>query len=318
MAQRVSGNMEKVGNHLREKILIVDDTRLHRAMAVDILRRKGYATVQAENGIRALDMVTTESPDLVILDAVMPDLDGLQVIRQLKDDPFTRHIPILIFTTDNTSPDRVKSLQSGADAFLGKPFHPEELAAHVEALLRRSFHYDPLTKLPAAPYLHRQIDARLAQNQPTAIAYADIDHFRTYNHVYGQAAGDRVLLHMARLLVESLPSRGAFVGHLGADDFIGVLGPETVETFAQTIVERFLAAQHTFHSPEDVQRGQMTHEGRRGETKTAPLVTVSVALVSNDQRALINYVQVSDLLSEVMRYLKVQGGGSWGRDRRSK
>jgi PleD family two-component response regulator len=308
--------MEKVGNLLREKILIVDDTRFHRAMAADILTRMGYATVEVDDGAKALDMVTTESPDLIILDSMMPGLDGLEVCRRLKGDPFTHHIPILLFTTHNTVPDKVNSLRTGADAYLGKPFTPEELIAEVEALLRRSFHYDPLTKLPAAPYLHRQIDARLAQNQPTAVLYVDIDHFRAYNHAYGHESGDHLLMDVARLMVDSLPSRSAFVGHLGSDDFMAVMSPPGSDTFAQTLVDQFKGMQRHLFTPEDFARGYFTFENRRGDLTKWPLITLSVALVGNDTRVLINYVQVSDLLSEVMGFVKSNGGGMWARDRR--
>ncbi len=310
--------MEKVGNLLREKILIVDDTRFHRAMAADILSRMGYSTVEVDDGGKALDMVSTESPDLIILDSMMPGLDGLEVCRRLKSDPFTNHIPILLFTTHNTVPDKVNSLRTGADAYLGKPFTPEELIAEVEALLRRSFHYDPLTKLPAAPYLHRQIDARLAQNQPTAVLYADLDHFRAYNHAYGHEAGDQLLIDLAKLMVDSIPARAAFVGHLGSDDFMAVMPPEGSDTYAATIVNSFKGMQKELFNAEDFARGYFTFENRRGEITKWPLMTLSVALVSNEHRALINYVQVSDLLSEVMGYVKSQGGGMWARDRRSR
>src|SRR5512142_2959481 len=124
--------MEKVGELLREKILVVDDTRFDRAMAADVLARVGYSTVEVENGARALEMVQVESPDLIILDSLMPDLDGLEVCRHLKSDPFTNHIPILIFTANTSLPDKVNSLRTGADGYLIKPFTPEELIAQVE------------------------------------------------------------------------------------------------------------------------------------------------------------------------------------------
>ncbi len=310
--------MEKVRNVLREKILVVDDTRFHGAITTDILARVGYAAVQVESGSQALDRVGVESPDLVILDSGMPDSDGLEICRRLKGDPFTNHIPILIFTADSSVPDKVNSLRTGADGYLGKPFAPEELVAEVEALLRRSFHYDPLTKLPAAPYLHRQIDARLAQTQPTAVLYADLDRFRAFNHAYGHAAGDRVLISTAKLVVESLPARGAFAGHLGGDDFIAVMPPDGAETFAQTVVARFRDMREDFYSEKDFERGVVVVENRRGEPVEWPLVTLSAALVSNEKRALVNYLQVSELLSEVMAFVKSQGGGKWARDRRSK
>src|SRR5581483_3695528 len=214
--------MEKVGNHLREKILIVDDTRLSPDPA-KILAHNGYATVQAENGTRALDLVASESPDLVILDAVTLDSRSMDLMRRLKDDPFTHHIPVLLVSNQKDKGANGQTFPSRADGFMGKPFNEDELVANVKSLLQQSYQYNPLTKLPAAPYLHRQINARLAQNQPTAVIYTDIDHFRPFNQLYGHHEGDKVLLEVARLLVETLPVRGAFVAHLGGDDFITVL-----------------------------------------------------------------------------------------------
>jgi diguanylate cyclase (GGDEF)-like protein len=254
----------------------------------------------------------------VVLDTLMPGQDGLDVVRRLKDDPFTHHIPILLITSQLDKPASMQSIRDGADGYLGKPFQAEDLVANVQRLLRRSYQFNSLTKLPAAPYLHRQINARLAQNQPTSIVYADIDHFRPFNQVYGHAAGDQVLLQVSHLLVETLPSQGAFVGHLGGDDFIAVLAPKTAETFAQTIVERFGELRKQFYSAEDLARQHVLVEGRRGEQRPAPLMTLSAALVSNERRVLTNYIQVSDLLAEVMRYLKGQGGGNWARDRRTR
>ncbi len=310
--------MDKVGDVLRDKILVIDDARFHRTMTADILAHVGYVAVQVESSSQALDMVGAESPDLVILDSGMTDPDGLEVCRRLKGDPFTNHIPILILTADSSIPEKVTSLRTGADGYLGKPFTPEELVAEVEAVLRRSFHYEPLTKLPAAPYLHRQIDARLSQNRPTAVLYADLDRFRAFNHAYGHAAGDRVLIRTAKLLVESLPPTASFVGHLGNDDFIAVMPPEGAETFAQTVISRFGAMREDFYAEKDLKRGAIVVENRRGESVEWPLMTLSVALVTNENRTFINYVQVSELLSEVMAFVKSQGGGQWARDRRSK
>lgn len=309
--------MEKVGNILREKILVVDDTRFHRALTSDILAHVGYATVQVENGTQALEKVGVESPDLVILDSGMPDIDGLEVCRRLKSDPFTNHIPIIIFTANSSVPDKVNSLRTGADAYLAKPFVGEELISQVEALLRRSFHFDPLTKLPAAPYLHRQIDARLSRNQQTAILYADVDRFKSYNQAYGHEAGDKVLVALAKLMVESLPPHSAFVGHLGSDDFMAVMLPEGAETYAETVVAAFREMQKNLYSENELKRGVIAVETRRGEPVDWRLMTLSLALATNEKRPLVNYVQVSEILSEVMRFIKSQGGGIWARDRRS-
>ncbi len=310
--------MDRVGSRLREKILIADQVRLHRTLAADILARCGYATVQAETCARALDLVNSESPDLIILDAQMPDLDSRQVVQRLKDDPFTHHIPVLLLSSQNGKTSATPRSPHDADGVLTKPFQPGELIAQVEALLERSYQLNPMTQLPAAPYLHRQINARLAQNQRTAVVYVDIDNFRPFQQAYGSQAGDKVLQQLAALLVETLPARDAFVSHLSGDDFVAVVPPETVETFAQTLIDRFRSMRDSFYPPEDVARNHILVQGRRGENTAVPLMTLSAALLSNEQRVLVNYMQVTDILEDVMNFLKNQGGGNWARDRRTR
>jgi DNA-binding response OmpR family regulator len=126
-----------MGNGSMTKILVVDDSRLHRIMLTDVLTRGGYEIAEAGDGLEALAKVASESPDLIILDRVMPKMDGSEVCRRLKADAFTRHIPALMLTASETTSEKVEGLKLGADAYLTKPFHPEELLATVEALLRR-------------------------------------------------------------------------------------------------------------------------------------------------------------------------------------
>ncbi len=309
--------MEKVGDSQREKILIVGDTRFNRALAADTLAHAGYITTEVAEGARVFEVSNLESPDLIILDGMTAGLDALEICRRLKADPFKNHIPILLFVNENFT-DKVLLLRSGADGFLTKPYAPEELTANVEALLRRSYDNDPLTKLPSAPYVHRNVDARLTHNLPTGAVYFDIDRFKVYNFAYGHEAGNRVLVTLARLAIESLPAQHAFVGHLGSDDFLAIMTPEVVETFAQTLLERFREARGRFYRQSDLERGYIVVQDRPGGRIESKLLALSIAIGTNEYRALVNYVQVSDVLSEVMRYIKSRGGDQWARDRRTR
>jgi two-component system alkaline phosphatase synthesis response regulator PhoP len=102
------------------------------------LDRDGYHTLSANNGRKGLDLVRQELPDLVILDLMMPELDGISVCKQLRADPQTKNIPIIILTAKSEEADRVLGLEMGADDYVTKPFSPRELVARVRAVLRRS------------------------------------------------------------------------------------------------------------------------------------------------------------------------------------
>lgn len=123
---------------MAEKILIVDDDVQTLRLVGLMLERQGYKIIAANNGTQALQMAKTEHPDVIILDVMMPDLDGYEVSRRLRKDPETANIPILMFTAKSQVDDKISGYESGADDYLTKPIHPAELTAHLRALLSRS------------------------------------------------------------------------------------------------------------------------------------------------------------------------------------
>jgi pilus assembly protein CpaE len=132
---------------MNEKILIVDDDLESLKLISLMLQRRGYKVIAAQSGSQALVKAETENPDLVILDIMMPDMDGYQVCRQLRSNPHTAHLPVLMFTAKVLVGDKVAGFQAGADDYLTKPIHPVELASHVEALLQRAESARPETRL---------------------------------------------------------------------------------------------------------------------------------------------------------------------------
>jgi CheY-like chemotaxis protein/MinD-like ATPase involved in chromosome partitioning or flagellar assembly len=122
---------------MAEKILIVDDDLETLRLMGMMLQRQGYLIIAANNGRQAITSVHTEHPDLIVLDVMMPDMDGYQVAREVRGDPETQNIPILMFTAKSQVDDKVAGYESGADDYLTKPVHPAELAARVKVLLSR-------------------------------------------------------------------------------------------------------------------------------------------------------------------------------------
>ncbi len=130
-----------------EKILIADDDLDTLKLVGLILQRHGYSIVAANGGVGALGKASSEMPDLILLDVMMPDLDGYEVARRLRNDSSLAHIPIIMFTAKTMLDDKVAGFEAGADDYLTKPTHPSELIAHVKALLART----QSTRAAAAP-----------------------------------------------------------------------------------------------------------------------------------------------------------------------
>jgi len=123
---------------MAEKILIIDDDIDTLKLVGLMLERQGYQIAVASNGTIGLSKASSERPDLILLDVMMPDMDGYQVTERLRSDPSLSHIPIVMFTAKTMVDDKVKGFESGVDDYLTKPTHPAELTAHVKAVLSRS------------------------------------------------------------------------------------------------------------------------------------------------------------------------------------
>jgi twitching motility two-component system response regulator PilH len=117
-------------------VLVVDDSQTVRQMLSELLQKGGLSVVEAANGLEAKTKIQAESPDLVITDLIMPEMNGYELCRWIKNEPSTQNIPVLICSTKNQEFDRYWGMKQGADAYITKPFHPSDMLQTVKQLLR--------------------------------------------------------------------------------------------------------------------------------------------------------------------------------------
>lgn len=126
------------------KILVVDDIEQNVRLLDAVLSPRGYAVVTATNGVEALERVRAEQPDLILLDVMMPQMDGYETVRRLRADEATRFLPVVMVTSLDASQEKVKAIEAGADDFINKPFNQYELLARVKSLLRIKEYHDTI------------------------------------------------------------------------------------------------------------------------------------------------------------------------------
>src|ERR671933_102503 len=251
-----------------ETILVVDDDPdVARFVEVN-LRSAGYDVTVASNGEEALKRAAEMRPDLVLLDVMMPKLDGFEVAQRLRRDPRTSSSSIIMLTAKALSSDKVLGLSSGADDYIIKPFDPVELLARVKGTLRRAREMralSPLTGLPGNIRVQEEIRRRVAESEPFSLLYADLDHFKAYNDHYGFVRGDRAIQGLARLIndvVHEMAGPEGFVGHVGGDDFLVIVNPEHAEEAAERMCTRFDKLVPDLYDPTDLQRGSIEIKDR--------------------------------------------------------
>jgi len=143
------------------KVLVVDDTERNVKLLADLLTFKGYAVVTASGGKEALERIAAEQPDLVLLDVMMPDMNGYDVCRKIREAPATATLPVVMVTALDPANERVKGIEAGADDFLSKPINQAELLARVRSLLRVKSLHDQLADMNRT--LERRVEDQVAQ-----------------------------------------------------------------------------------------------------------------------------------------------------------
>ena len=311
-------------NQGKRRILLIDDDPLIRQLVVRTLTDDQLEVTEAASGQEGIASAIANPPDLILLDVMMPGMDGYAVCHHLRQQSATINVPIIILTALDQMDSKVLGLRTGADDYITKPFDMRELKTRVEVHLRRSardLSASPLTGLPGNSLIEQIIAARLQAHEPFAVLYIDLSNFKAYNDEYGWLKGDRVIKMLAdtlRVVVANAGTKADFIGHIGGDDFALVTVPDRASAIAQQIIDRFDAAIPEFYSSEVRERGYSIVRDRLGRIFHAPIATVSIAIVTNAHRDLQNPLQVADIAAEVKKLVKSRPGSHYAFDRRIK
>ena len=232
----------------RPCVLVVDDDPDLRSLA-NMQLGDGFDVIQAATGEEALALAVSETPDVILLDIMMPGMDGSQVLTELSNNPDTRDIPVIFLSALGTVEDRVKGLEKGAVDYITKPAQPRELVARVGAAartkarseeIRKSASADEITKLPDRPIFENRLEQEISRSErssaPLSILLIDIDGLDTINDSSGRAAGDQVLAEIAGALGETIRSADTLYRY-GGDEFSLIL-PDTELGTAYLAAER--------------------------------------------------------------------------------
>jgi diguanylate cyclase (GGDEF)-like protein len=307
---------------MAESILIVDDDPDIVALVALNLEAEGYECHRAERGDDALDLALQLRPDLVVLDLMLPGVDGVEVCRQLRKDPRTAGAGIIMLTARSLREDRLAGLDAGADDYIDKPFDVDELIARVQASLRRARQLratSPLTGLPGNFEIEARIDTKLADATPFALLHVDLDGFKAYNDHYGFVRGDRAIVLTARAIqqaCDAVECDESFIGHIGGDDFVVVCDVDQAEAMAQQIVARFDEQVDALYDPDDRAAGFIELADRTGRVHRHPFLSVSIGIASSEVRPFTTSAEAAAVAVELKRFAKAAHGSAWRIDRR--
>lgn len=240
----------------KQRILVVDDNPSNLRLAKNAIADLGLEVETADDGMQALEMVKTNPPDLLLVDVVMPKMNGLELCRMVKSIHSELFLPIILVTAKDDIESKITGIKLGADDYLTKPYNPLELQARISAMLRIKSLQDKISdkrqELEALSvidtltglYNHKAMQQRLRDefmraqryNEPLSVLMIDIDNFKEINELYGHEFGDYILGEFAKLLKTSLREID-IAARYGGEEFLAIL-PQTHFTGSLTVADR--------------------------------------------------------------------------------
>lgn len=274
-------------------VLVVDDTPANLSLLSNILKDL-YNIKVANNGEKALELAFAAPPDLILLDVMMPEMDGYTVCRLLKENPATQDVPILFLTAKSQAEDEELGLSLGAMDYIHKPISPPIIRARVQNHLNLKLHTDQLKKLSYLDGLtgvanRRQFDKAVdsesrrasRHRQPLSVVMVDIDYFKQFNDNYGHGQGDECLRQVARAMQAVVNRPMDMLARYGGEEFVALL-PETGLEGASKVAEALRSAVADLAFP-------------HAYSPAADHVTISVGIASNEHD---NSISVGELIHE--------------------
>jgi PleD family two-component response regulator len=291
----------------RGRILVVEDDFDISNMLRIYFSGQQYEVQIAPRGSEALAMTRKQLPHLIILDIMLPDMNGYDVCRELRTTTRTSHIPIIFLTQKDERSDKIAGLELGADDYITKPFDIEELKLRVQnaiAAANRQAHIDSKSGLPTGRLIEDHLRSLMHSEKAWSYMDVKINQFDPFTEVYGFVAGDEVLRFMALLMGEVVDQAGTpddFMGHPGRDNFVAITHTPDPDGFKQRLTDRFNEEVKQHYSFIDRERGYiLVPDTVTGERQEA-LMTLSVGAVSTATHRFSDIREITELAAEDRR-----------------
>jgi PleD family two-component response regulator len=290
----------------KSRLLIVEDDVDIANMLEIYFGGLHYEVDIASRGSEALDKTRQRLPHLIVLDIMLPDIDGYEVCRKLRTQTRTSHIPVIFLTQKDERSDKLQGLELGADDYITKPFDIEELRLRVYNAIARSEREsltEPHTNLPSGQLIEDQL-RQIIHKDGWALIDIRLNHFDDFKEAYGFVASDNVLRFAAMLIGEIVDEFGTindFVGHTGNDHFVIITTEECSWSIRDNLKDRFSDEILTHYNYLDRQQGYIKYSGDGGAPEQCPVISISIGVVSPSEHEFTDIREITELASDARR-----------------
>ena len=290
----------------KARILIVEDDFDISNMLRIYFTGQGYDVDVALGGPEALEKTRAGLPHLIVLDIMLPGIDGYEVCRILRTQTRSSHIPVIFLTQRDERSDKLQGLELGADDYITKPFDIEELKLRVQNAIARAEREsltDPRSGLPSGRLIEDQL-RKIIREDNWDLMDIRLDHFEPFREVYGFVAGDDVLRFTAMLMgevVDELGTADDFIGHPGGENFLIITSLENGSEVRKKLVDRFTEEILTHYNFMDREKGFISATGPDGSTMEVPLMSIAIGHVNPRDYQFADIREITELAAEARR-----------------
>jgi PleD family two-component response regulator len=290
------------------RILVVEDDLDISNMLRIYFTSQGYEVTVAGRGMEALAQTRKQLPSVIVLDIMLPDIDGYEVCAKLRSALRTSHVPIIFLTQKDERSDRIAGLELGADDYITKPFDIEELRLRVQNAMRRAEREsltNPTTGLPSGKLIEEQLRG-LMRRKGWGLLYIGLTDLDAFTDVYGFVAGDEVLRFTALLMGETDDKVGGpddFIGHVGGDDFIVITTEEKAQALADAAIKRFNQDIGSHYSFKDRERGYIVVKDADNKERQASLIKMCIGVIFAHTQEFTDIREITEVSAEARRQM---------------
>ena len=306
---------------MTQEIYIIDDDESTLPIFRELFRNEPefkFIGVKTEE----IDVALKNIPFLIIINEDAIDRDVIDVCKKIRTDEDNKITPIIVVSSNADRKHRLKVLEESVEYYIKKPVDTDYLyytVKNLNRLLNINRRISALTGLPGNVQIHAELKKRIANKGEFSVLYLDLDNFKAYNDVYGFLRGDEIIEFTAQTIsrcVHEAFEDGAFVGHIGGDDFVAIVPSIEVDEVCQSIVATFDKQVTKFFTDDDLERGYIEVANRKGKIEQFPLTSISIGVVIGEKGRFSNILEIGEIGAQVKHLAKTIMGSSYAVDRR--
>lgn len=300
---------------IQDIYIIDEENNLYNTLNELFKKEKNYRfkCLKQEN----LDVALKNIPSLIIIHEDTVKSSVIDVCNKIRENDDNRITPIIVISSNTDHAHRVEILKASVEHYIKKPIDEEYLyytIINIIKLLDINRTVSPLTGLPGNVQIQAEMKKRLMNKEKFVMMYIDLDNFKAYNDIYGFVKGDEIIKFTARTVlknVHEIDLEKGFVGHIGGDDFIAIISNDNFEKLCQNIILDFDYNVLDFFTQEDISKGYIEVENRKGVVEQFPLTSISIGVVEVDEENFKNILEIGEVGAQVKHLSKTIQGSTY-------